>query len=168
MHDKALCFLAQFDEETQNTLVGYYDIFKQNGLIGKQTKDIPYHFTLGSRSIDYEKQMIEELDSVCSEIACIDINLSYIGLFGLNVLFYAPNMNFELLTLQNKFFNDCGNGYHQWAAHVTLLMDEPEAIQKSLPIAFENFGKIKARIESVGLYEFSPARFIKECKLKNI
>ena len=166
MQDKALYFLAQFDKETQNILTGYYDIFKRNGFIGKQTKDIPYHFTLGSRSVDFEKQMIEELDRVCFETACIDINLSYIGLFGLNVLFYAPNMNFELLKLQNRLFNDCGNGYHEWTAHATLLLDEPEVIQKALPIAFENFGKIRARIESIGLYEFFPTRFIKESNLK--
>lgn len=166
MQEKALYLIANFDSETQNKLNGYYDVLLQNSFIGNQTKNIPYHFTLGSRNIDCEKQMISELDKICSETACIDICLGYIGLFGLKVLFIAPNMNFELQELQNSFFGHCGNGSHPWAAHATLLIDEPEIILKALPIIADNFKPFKARIESVALYEFFPARLIKECKLK--
>ena len=168
MHEKSLYLIANFDNETQNRLSGYYDILLQNDFIGNQTKNIPYHFTLGSRSIDCEKQMINELDKICSETACIDINLAYIGLFGLKVLFIAPNMNFELQKLQNSFFNDCGKGYHYWAAHATLLLDEQHTILKALPIVADTFKPFKAQIESIALYEFFPKRFIKECKLKHI
>lgn len=74
---------------------------------------------------------------------------------------------FELLKLQQSFFPDCGNGYHFWAAHATLLIDEPNMILKALPIVGENFKPFTARIESVALYEFFPARFINECKLNH-
>jgi len=168
MQDKALYFIANFDEETQGVLAGYYDILYQNGFVGKQTKDIPYHFTLGSRSVNHEEQMINELDIICSETSCIDISLGYIGLFGQRVIFVAPCMNFELQRLQNRFFNDGGIGCHKWAAHATLLWDEPQVILKAIPIITEKFKPFKARIESVALYEFFPKRFIKECDLNQI
>jgi hypothetical protein len=106
------------------------------------------------------------LRQVCSQTDCIDIRLDHIGLFGLNVLFIEPNMNLELLSLQKRFFDDCGNGYHHWAAHATLLMDEPEIIMKALPIIVENFKPCHAQIKSIGLYEFFPTRFIENFNLK--
>ena len=165
MEDKYLYLLAQFDKRTQEILTGYYDILQQNGFIGNQTKNIPYHITLGKKIIECEKQLIENLDKICSNTACIDIHLSHIGLFGLNVLFIAPDMNFELLTLQQKLFPNCGNGAYNWTAHVTMLIDEPEKILKALPIVAENFKPFIAHIESIGLYEFFPMRFIKEWPL---
>lgn len=110
--------------------------------------------------------MIDKLVQVCAETDCFEIKLDHIGLFGLKVLFIEPNMNFELLKLQQCFFTDCGNGYHDWAAHATLLMDEPEIILKALPIIAKNFKPFKARIESIKLYEFFPAKLIKKRNLK--
>ncbi|NLG98700.1 MAG: 2'-5' RNA ligase family protein [Chloroflexi bacterium] len=165
MEDKSLYLLAQFDQETQEILAGYYDILRQNGFIGKQTKNIPYHFTLGKKEIDCEKQLIDDLEKICANTTCIDIHLSHIGLFGLGVLFIAPDMNFELLTLQQKFFPHCGSGAYNWTAHATLLIDEPENILKALPVIAENFKPFISRIERIGLYEFFPTRFIKECSL---
>ena len=165
MQEKTLYLTANFDSATQDRLGDYYNTLFQNGFIGVQTKNIPYHFTLGSRSADYEEQTINELNNICSETPCIDISLGYIGLFEQRVIFVAPCMNFELQKLQNSFFNDCGNGCHKWAAHATLLIDEPQVILKALPIITEKFQPFKARIESVSLYEFFPKRFVKECIL---
>jgi len=161
LQNKSLYLLAKFDEQTQNILAEYYSVLCNNGFVGSQTKDIPYHFTLGSRNIDCEHQTINDLNKVCADIHSFEINLAYIGLFGLNVLFISPNMNFELLKLQQCLFPDCGVGYHSWAAHATLLIDEPEVILKALPIVAKNFKPFKARIESIELYEFFPARLIK-------
>ena len=167
MKEKSLYLLAQFDKETQEILTASYDILQKNGFVGIQTKNIPYHFTLGKKHIACEKQLIEDLDKICENTVCIDIHLSHIGLFGLDVLFIAPDMNFELLTFQQKFFPHCGNGAYNWTAHASLLLDEPEKILKALPIVAKNFKPFKARIESIGLYEFFPMRFIKECSLNN-
>lgn len=167
MSDKNLYLLAKFDDETQNKLTGYYDILTKHGFIGNQTKNIPYHFTLGSCGVDCETELLIKLNEICLKTKCFDINFAYIGLFGLNVLFIAPNMNFELQELQNNFFSDCGHGYHSWSAHATLLIDEPQTILKALPIIANNFKPFKARIESLALYEFFPARFINEFKLIN-
>ena len=168
MQSKALYLLAIFDEQTQHIMTSHYDVLHQNGFAGSQTKNIPYHFTLGSRSVDLENQTIDDIEKICSDMSCFDINLAHIGLFGLKVLFISPNMNIELLKLQQSFFPDCGSGYHPWAAHATLLIDEPEMICKALPIVADNFKPFKARIERVELYEFFPRRFIKACSLKNI
>jgi len=160
MADKALYFIAKFDKQTQNILSGYYDVLRQNGFDGNQTKNIPYHFTLGSRSIDFEHQSMVDLERVCAGTPSFEINLAHIGLFGLNVLFISPAMNFELLKLQQGLFPSSGNGYHSWVAHATLLIDEPETILKALPIVTNLFKPFKARIESIELHEFFPARFI--------
>lgn len=167
MNDKYLYLLAQFDKETQGVLAGYYDILQQNGFVGNQTKNIPYHFTLGKKDVDYEKQLIDDLDIICASTTCIDIHLSHIGLFSSKVLFIAPDMNFELLTLQQKFFPQIGNGAYNWTAHATMLLDEQDKILNALPTMTETFKSFIARIESIGLYEFFPMRFIKEYSLKN-
>jgi 2'-5' RNA ligase len=163
--DSKLYVIAQFDDETQDMLLSYHKMLQRHGFTGKQTKDIPYHFTLGSYDINAENQTIEKLKQVCAKTDCIDIKLSHIGLFGLKVLFIEPNVNFELLNLTRSFFPDCGNGSHPWTAHATLLIDEPEIILKALPIVAENFKPFRAKITSVSLYEFFPARFIKKCNL---
>jgi len=81
------------------------------------------------------------------------------------VLFIGPNTNFELLKLQQHFFPGCGSGYHLWSPHATLLIDKPKEIFKAIKIIATNFRPFKARIESIGLYEFFPKKIIKECKL---
>ena len=165
MNNKALYLLAEFDDKTENELVKCYGILKGKGFIGKQTKDIPYHFTLGSFEADKESWLKDELKKLCSQTSCIDIRLDHIGLFGLDVMFIEPNMNFELLTLQKRFFDNCGNGCHPWTAHATILLDEPENILKALPIVVENFKPRNAQIKAVSLYEFFPTRFIEKCDL---
>jgi len=163
--EKKLYLLANFDKETQCVLSGYYDVLRQHGFVGSQTKEIPYHFTLGSRAVACESQTLNDLERICAQTPPIEINLGYVGLFGLNVIFIGPNMNFELLQLQQKFFPDCGSGFHYWAAHATILIDRPEVILQALPILAEKFKPFKVCIESISLYEFFPTRFIGEYPL---
>jgi len=168
MVGKALYLMAKFDEETQNTLTSYYNVLYRNGYVGSQTKNIPYHITLGSHSIDTENQTIDKLEKICSATTSFEINLAHIGLFGLDVLFISPAMNFELLKLQQSFFPDYGSGYHTWIAHTTMLIDEPNNTIKALAILTDEFKPFRARIECVELYEFFPTRYIKSCRLKDI
>lgn len=167
MEEKSLYILAQFDKATQEILTGQYDILRQSGFAGNQTKNIPYHFTLYKKDTKCEKQLLADLEKICANTACIDIHLSHVGLFGLDVLFIAPDMNFELLTLQQNFVSHCGSGAYNWTAHATLLIDEPEKILKALPLVTKNFKPFKDRIESVALYEFFPMRFVREWSLNN-
>jgi len=165
MNDKNLYLLAEFDGETQKILSDYYEILKNHGFIGNQTKDIPYHFTLGNMDCGCEEFLIEKMEKVCGSTQIFEIKLDHLGLFGLDVLFVEPNMNFELLSLQKFFFENCGNGDHPWTAHATVLVDEYTNILRALPILAENFKPIHAKIVSISLFEFFPKRFIKCCNL---
>lgn len=165
MENKTLYILAEFDENTQNILSGYYKILENNAFVGTQTKNIPYHFTLGCMSLENEGILTQAIDKFCSKNKTIDIRLDHIGLFGMNVLFIEPNVNFELLSLQNYFFNNDGKGYHSWSPHASVLIDNPVNVLKALPILSENFKPIHAKIEKVSLYEFFPTRFIKSSNL---
>lgn len=161
MDNKEFYILAQFDKDTQGVLSNYYNILRQQGFSGNQTKDVPYHFTLGKLSYSLLDQTMIKLDKICSETKPFDIRLDHIGLFGLNVLFIEPNMNLELLNLQKSLFSDCGNGCHLWTAHSTILMDNEKNILSALPCLTKNFKPFSAVIGKISLYSFSPTRLIK-------
>jgi len=161
--DKALYLLAEFDQATQEGLAALYQTL---GVEGRQTKDIPYHLTLGSRPCGEEVSMAQELAMVCTQTDCIEVRMDHLGFFGLHCLFVEPNMNRELLTLRNRFFPQCGKGVSAWTAHATLLIDEPEKVTAAIPIAAAHFEPWNARIEAVSLYEFFPTRFITRCILQ--
>ena len=165
MEDKRIYLLAQFDEGTNKTLAEIYDKLVQAGLIGAQTKGIPYHFTLGSFDLDGESQVLERAQAVSHKTKAFDISLSHIGLFGLGVLFLAPSMNSELMNLHSDLVPDeeiCG--CHQWVAHATILIDRPENIQAAIPIVAQSFSPFAARIISIAAYEFFPQKFLAEYK----
>jgi 2'-5' RNA ligase len=63
----------------------------------------------------------------------INIKFNGFGLFGLNVLFLNPNMNKKLIELYDYVKENSFNRDEDLAAHMTLLIDEPENILKILP-----------------------------------
>jgi hypothetical protein len=164
MNDKFLYVLAQYDKETQLKLNKIQKVLSDNGFIGRQTPELPYHITLGSFETAQEELLIKKFKIVSGNIDSFDIKLSSIGLFGLDVLFIAPSVNHELLNLKNYFNGNCADGF-DWMAHTTLLIDDHKTIQQAIPYAAENFKGFTARIESIRLYEFWPTRFISEEKL---
>lgn len=166
MEEPRIYLIAQFDEGANQKLAGLYDKLAGAGLIGGQTKDIPYHFTLGNFAPQCADQVLKRVQAVCLNAKAFDINLSYVGLFGLNVLFIAPSMNIDLLNLYKELVpGESINGCHKWVAHATVLMDNPENISAALPIVARSFSPFSARIESIGVYEFFPRKFIADCKL---
>ncbi|MDN3955972.1 2'-5' RNA ligase family protein [Sporolactobacillus laevolacticus] len=165
MAEKMLYVLAQFDHESQAKFRELQSALVKSGIIGKQTPDIPYHLTLGSFDLNQETELKKRLQMVCEGASSFEVTLSHIGLFGLNVLFLAPNVTHELLDLQSHFAHGSRDAF-EWTAHATLLLDESNKIQKALPIVAENFKPFRARIDCVSLYEFWPVRHISDCKLK--
>ena len=155
MEDKILCILAQYDEETQEKLKAIQQVLRENGFVGRQTADVPYHMTLGTFKISEEGMLREKVKEVSKNFRGFDIRLNNIGLFGLDVLFIAPLVNYDLLNLQ-KLFSDG----HEWTAHTTLLIDDHEVIHKALPIVAEKFQSFVGSVESISLYEFWPTRLI--------
>jgi 2'-5' RNA ligase len=164
MKDKFLCVMAQYDRETELKLKEIQKLLLDNGFVGKQTPNLPYHITLGSFDTSQEELLKEKLEMVSQQFHSFDIKLSNIGLFGLDVLFIAPSVNHQLLTLQQCFNNDYADGFG-WTAHTTMLIDDKEIIQKALPYVANKFRSFTGRIESISLYEFWPTRFILEKKL---
>jgi 2'-5' RNA ligase len=164
MKDKFLCVMAQYDKETQLKLKELQKLLKDNGFIGKQTPDLPYHITLGSFDTSQEDLIKEKLQEVSKQFRSFDIRLNNIGLFGLDVLFIAPSVNHELLNLQQYFNSNYADGF-SWTAHTTMLIDDRETILKAIPYAANNFSSFTGKIEFISLYEFWPTRFISEQKL---
>ncbi|WP_346961864.1 2'-5' RNA ligase [Clostridium sp.] len=164
MKDKFLCVMAQYDKETELKLKEIQKLLLNNGFVGKQTPNLPNHITLGSFDISQEELVKEKVRRVSEQVHGFDIKLNNIGLSGLDVLFIAPSVNYELLNLHQYFNNDYADGFG-WTAHTTMLIDDHETIQKALPYVADNFRSFNGKIESISLYEFSPTRFILEEKL---
>ncbi|MCO7124423.1 2'-5' RNA ligase family protein [Sporolactobacillus shoreicorticis] len=160
MADKLLYVLAQFDSKSQAKLREIQNELVKRGMIGKQAAHLPYHLTLGSFDPDQQSEISERIEKVCSRTSPIKLTLSHISLFGLGVLFLAPNITHELLNFQSDFIKGSRNDY-EWTAHATLLIDNPDAIQKALPIVAAYFKPFCVKIDSICLYEFWPARCIK-------
>jgi len=164
MKDKFLCVMAQYDIETEYKLKEIQNLLADNGFVGRQTSNLPNHITLGSFDISQEVLIKEKVKMVSKQFHKFDIKLNNIGLFGLDVLFIAPSVNYELLNLQQYFNHDLADRLG-WTAHTTILIDNQESILKALPYVSDNFKSFTGKIESISLYEFWPTRFILEKKL---
>lgn len=159
MKEKFLCVMAEYDRETYEKLKAVQKVLFHNGFVGKQTKGLPNHITLGTFDIAQEERIIQKIKETSEQTNSFDICLNNIGLFGINVLFVAPAVNRQLLNLQSVFDGNYADGM-DWTAHTTLLIEEMDVIQKALPIVAEEFKSFVGKIEAVSLYEFWPTRFI--------
>ena len=157
MPDKFLCVIATFDEEASLQMKALDHLLKRADIMGKQTPDLPHHVTMAYFDVSQEAEVKQLLSDVCSKTKPFKIDFSHLGLFGLKVLFLAPNMNQELLDLRRFFDVDLNSA---WTAHATLLIDEPESIHKALDLVSKEFQNISATINALHLYEFFPTRLI--------
>jgi 2'-5' RNA ligase len=158
--EKFLCLIATFDEETLKRMKEIEHIINEAGIVGEQTADIPCHITLGCFDVNREDEIKQLLQDVCAKTKSFDLAFNHIGLFGLKVMFLAPDVNYELLELHDNFHRDFIENNKEWTPHATILIDEAENIQKALPLVAQNYQKLNGRVESVSLYEFFPTRFI--------
>ena len=166
MSEKFLCLLATFDEETSRRMKEIEQIINQEGIIGKQTPNLPHHITLASFDISQEDEVKQLLQVICSKTESFNLEFNHIGLFGLKVLFLAPDVNYELLELHKNFDRFEIKNSRGWTAHATILIDDAENIQRALPIVAQNFQQLKAKVQSLSLYEFFPTRFIAKYTLR--
>ena len=162
MSDKALYVLAGLNKDTQNLLAEYQTALTEKGYIGTQTKNIPYHITLGSFSTDCEKSLIEKLNEYALTNPSVELMYNHIGIFGGGkVLFFCPDVTHQLLALKEAF-----NDNRDWTAHTTLLIDEPDNILDASKTVLSSFNPFTAKIDTLHLYEFFPTRHILSVKLK--
>ena len=166
MQDRLLYVMAQLDKETCEKIRGIDRLLYNLGIEVKKPPKVPYHITLGAFELHQEQEIQKRVEYVCRIHPRIPLTYNHIGLFHLNVLFFGPDVNAELLALQQPFEKDRIR-VHEWTAHTTLMMDEPDIILKALPIVAEQFTGFHATVESISLYEFWPSRFICQCPLQS-
>lgn len=156
MKDKFLCVMAGYDDNTEKKLSDIQNKLYEKGFVGNQTKDLPQHITLGSFPVNKEEDIVNLLKKVAKETRQFEINFNHIGIFGgSQVLFIAPDTNYSLLKLKEKF----GDSF-DWTPHTTMLIDEPEIIFRAIPIVAEYFKSFQGQVQTIHLYEFWPTRHI--------
>ncbi len=166
MQDRLLYVMAQLDNETCGKMRGIDRLLHELGIDAKKPPKVPYHITLGAFELHQEQEIQKRVENVCRSMHRFPLTYNHIGLFHLNVLFFGPDVNTELLALQQPFEQDRIKE-HEWTAHTTLMMDEPEVILRALPIVADKFCGFHATVESISLYEFWPSRFICQCPLQS-
>ncbi|MDF2985645.1 MAG: 2-5 ligase [Eubacterium sp.] len=166
MSEKNLYLLAAFDDATSKSMAMINKKLNEAGIFGRQTPGIPYHITLTRYTSDREEEIKQLLQDICAATNSFDINFSHIGLFGLEVLFLAPDMTYELLELYKNLDRDSIKDARGWTPHATILIDDARNIQSALPIMAQNFKQLRASIKSVCLYEFYPTRLIAQYNLQ--
>ena len=156
MADKALYILAGYDDKTEEYLSSIQNKLYERGFTGTHTKNIPQHITLGSFSTDKESELKNLLQDLSKQIKPFEITFNHIGIFGgSRVLFVAPDTNYKLLELKERF----GDSY-DWTPHTTMIIDNPDTIFEALPLVMKEFTAFAGKIASLHLYEFFPTRHI--------
>lgn len=148
--------MAGYDDHTEHYLAGIQKKLYAVGLTGQHTKNIPQHITLQTYPTEQEGEVVQRLQKIAAETECFDVCFSHIGIFtGGKVLFIAPDKDTDLIALKERF----GPSF-DWTPHTTMLIDEPENIQKALPLVMQAFASFNGKVTSLHLYEFWPTRHI--------
>ena len=148
--------MAGYDDHTEHYLAGIQKKLYAVGLTGQHTKNIPQHITLQTYPTEQEGEVVQRLQKIAAETKCFDVCFSHIGIFtGGKVLFIAPDKDTDLIALKERF----GPSF-DWTPHTTMLIDEPENIQKALPLVMQAFASFNGKVTSLHLYEFWPTRHI--------
>lgn len=167
MGNKFLALMADLDENTQKVMSGWYKALQEAGFKGVQTPDLPYHITMAILPLDMEKEAVERMRKVASELETFPVHLSHMGMFeGGSVLFAAPERDAVLNALHEALEFDVPQP-HPWTPHATILIDEPQAIQSALPLVVKSFTPLLGKVTRLHLCEFQPKREIASFDLKN-
>lgn len=162
MADKALYVMAGYDDRTEAYLAGIQNKMYENGFFGVHTKNLPQHITLCSFPVDQERELIQKIQNLAQTKTPFNITFNHVGIFsGSRVLFIAPDINRELLDLQEEF----GVSFN-WTPHTTMLIDEPGVVLQALPLVLEDFAAFQGKVTTLHLYEFWPTRHILSVNLK--
>ena len=168
MAEEFLTLMADLDDDSQQTLSGWYEEIKKVGFNGVQTSGLPFHISMGCFSLDKESDVIDEMKELATRFSSIPVHISHIGLFaGGKVLYAAPDMNpANLLDLRQAIKTETQEKF-PWTPHCTIIIDEPETIQNALPILVEHFQPFMGRITKLHLCAFWPTREIATVFLKD-
>ena len=166
MSEKFLVLMADWDDETQKILSGWYDNLRQEGFTGKQTLGLPHHISMSTYTLDKEAEAAELIKKVASETAPFEVHISHIGMFAEgSILFAGPERNPDL----DRLHDACDLGVvqeHPWTPHTTILIDDPDVVQRAMPTVVSSFRPIVGKITRLHLCAFWPTREIASVELK--
>jgi len=153
-----LCAMAVYDDQTQRRIEKIRARLVEAGFVGRQTKDLPHHITLGIFQPREREEASAAMDTALRQTRAFSVDFNHVGVFGgSQVLFLAPDTNRELLTLKEHFGPSRG-----WTPHTTLLIDGPEQVYKALPLALEGFAPFEGRVNGLLWYQFCPRELLRE------
>ena len=166
MTEQIIVLMADWDDETQKTLSGWYEELQAAGFKGRQTKHLPYHISMSTFPVEKEAEALEAMKKAASICGPVPVSISHLGMFaGGEILFAAPDRNEAL----EKLHEACDTGLPQefaWTPHTTLLIDEPEVIHTALPHVVKSFRPLSGKITRLHLCAFWPTREIATIELK--
>ena len=155
--------ILTFDPETEARFESMGGAIASLGIVGEQTKGIPYHITLAlwEDSPEARELMSSRSREAARAFAPFTVRFRHIGLFGLRVLFLAPREDAPLMGLRVVFEPDRGD----WEPHATLLIDSAECALRALPAVAERFEGLDATAAAIEVCEFFPTRLISRERL---
>lgn len=160
MTENFLTLMADLDDVSQKRLSEWYGTLEKAGFIGTQTSGLPYHISIATFPLEQEGNIVGLMKKVADEFSVISVHISHIGLFaGGKVLFCAPERNSQLDLLHDA----CEANVDKkclWTPHVTVLIDEPEAVCAALPLFVQSFYPFVGNIVRLHLCAFWPKREI--------
>ena len=166
MEEKILVLMADWDDETQKVLSGWYDDLTAAGFEGKQTLGLPHHISLSAYPLEMEDEALERMKKVAAEFEPFEVHLSHIGLFmGGRILFAGPERNPEL----DRLHDACDLGVVQelpWTPHTTIFINEPDVVHEAMPVVVNSFRPLVGKITKLHLCAFWPTREIATIELK--
>jgi len=154
VEQKFICVMAGYDLKTEAVIRRFQEDLFKSGFVGRQTKDLPQHITLGVFDIERKEEIMSLTRKIAKEIKPFEVTFNHIGIFsGSEVFFIAPDTTHELLKLK-----ECYENSYNWTPHSTVLIDNPENIYKAIQITTRNFSPFKGKLETIYVYEFWPVK----------
>ena len=141
MTNQFLTLMADLDDASQKRLSEWTDALEKAGFIGTQTPGLPYHISLASFPLEREREVVDLAGKTAAEFVPITIHFSHIGLVA------KADKN------------------RPWTPHVTVLIDEPEAICSALPLFLKSFYPFVGNLVRLHLCAFWPKREIASFEL---
>ena len=160
MAEEFLTLMADFDGESQARMSAWYSSLKEAGFSGTQTPGLPFHFSLASFPLEREREAEARMKEIAARFPAFPVHISHIGLFaGGRVLFGAPERNRMLDALHDEFEPE-PDPARPWTPHATILIDEPSAVFRAIPVLAESFRPFVGTVVRLHLCAFWPTREI--------
>ena len=159
--EKFITVMAIFDDHTQEVFQRVQESFETAYGTDTKTKDIPFHITLGSYSVEDTDEIVSRITAVASQTRTIDVKFVGVNHFGNIVRYMEPEISDELLNLHKHFDSDYANGFSGWVPHATIYRhSEPTEIELSEEITQRLNLISNPKIVGIELGEFFPPKKI--------